>query len=231
MARSTLVGDVAIFDNQLFPWVKDFEDATFAIQRELAAVLVHRDRIPSIGEVQPDQDNISDPSWKAFFFFGYKQRAERNCRLCPETTRALERIPGLNSAFFSVLAPGRHIPPHRGLSKGQLRGHLALVVPRRGGRCWMEVDGQPIDWVEGKFFAFDDSRKHQVWNDTPEERVALIIDFERPMRWPGRLAYRVMWLMVRFSPYFRDGQRNQKAWDERFADPGAPPTDAGLAAS
>ncbi len=221
MAASSTVGDVAILDNRHFPWVEGFQDATPAIRKELDAVLANKESIPSIGQIQPDQDNISDQDWKAFFFFGYKQPSESNCARCPETTRALRRIQGLNSAFFSILAPGKHIPRHRGLSKGQLRGHLALKVPEERESCRMDIDGNPMLWTEGRFFAFDDSLKHEVWNDTSEERVALIIDFERPMRWPGRLAYRLMWTMLRFSPYVRDGLRNQAEWEKRFADPGA----------
>ena len=32
-------------------------------------------------------------------------------------------------AFFSILAPGKHIPEHRGSLKGVIRYHLALKVP------------------------------------------------------------------------------------------------------
>ena len=32
------------------------------------------------------------------------------------------------TAFFSILAPGKHIPPHRGPYKGLLRYHLGLQV-------------------------------------------------------------------------------------------------------
>lgn len=36
----------------------------------------------------------------------------------PRTTALARKVPGLNSAFFSILAPTAHIPPHRGVTKG-----------------------------------------------------------------------------------------------------------------
>lgn len=44
--------------------------------------------------------------------------------------RLRERLAGLTSAWFSILAPGHHIPSHAGVSKGVVRCHVGLVVPR-----------------------------------------------------------------------------------------------------
>src|SRR3546814_9573884 len=52
-----------------------------------------------------------------------------NRRHCPQTTRLLKQIPGASTAFFSILAPGKKMPPHRGAYNGILRCHLGLIVP------------------------------------------------------------------------------------------------------
>jgi len=43
----------------------------------------------------------------------------------------------------------------------------------------------------------------------------LLLDFERPMRWPGRLAWRAVRVLLRVSPFVRDARRNQQDWERR----------------
>jgi beta-hydroxylase len=57
-----------------------------------------------------------------------------------------------------------------------------------------------------------------VWNDTSEERAVLLFDFERPMRRPGQILSRLMLKVLRRTAYFRDAQRNQRAWEERYRE-------------
>jgi hypothetical protein len=74
-------------------------------------VLSFRDRIPAFHTISKDQRSItSDDRWRTYFFFGMGYKAEKNCARCPETTRMLEEIPGMRTAFFSILEPGKHIP-------------------------------------------------------------------------------------------------------------------------
>ena len=53
-----------------------------------------------------------------------------NCQRCPLTTQLVESIPGMKTAFFSIMLPGKYIPEHRGPYKGLLRYQLALKVPQ-----------------------------------------------------------------------------------------------------
>ena len=80
----------------------------------------------------------------------------------------------------------------------------------------MEVDGQRGEWREGELLFFDDTYKHEVWNDTDEERLVLLFDFERPMSWAGRLVSRLMMVALRQTAYFKDAYRNQQAWERRY---------------
>ena len=66
-----------------------------------------------------------------FLVLRLREKAEENCARCPETVRVLKSIPGMKSAMFSILAPRKHIPEHRGMYKGVLRYHLGLIVPGR----------------------------------------------------------------------------------------------------
>jgi aspartyl/asparaginyl beta-hydroxylase (cupin superfamily) len=214
---SSKVGTKAVFDGANFPWVAGLEADWKSVRRELDALLEHRELLPTLHSIQPDQTNLStDDRWRTFMLWGFGHRSDRNCDRCPETVRALERVPGLISAWFSILAPGKHVPRHRGITCGVIRCHLGLKVPaRERGRCEMQVEDVTFRWEEGRIVLFNDRCKHEVWNDTGEERVVLIFDIERPMSWAGRAANRTLLRLLRLSPFVRDARRNQKAWEER----------------
>jgi aspartyl/asparaginyl beta-hydroxylase (cupin superfamily) len=173
--------------------------------------------MPSFHELSPDQRRISKgDNWKTFVLYGFGRKAERNCRRCPQTKRVLEEIPGLQNAWFSILAPGYHIPPHHGVSKGLLRCHLALMVPQQRDRCVIRVDDQVLQWEEGKCMVFDDTYEHEVWNDTDEQRVVLFLDIERPFRWAGRLVSKAMIRAIQWTAYVKDARKNLIDWEDRF---------------
>jgi aspartyl/asparaginyl beta-hydroxylase (cupin superfamily) len=231
-ARQSLVGDPPVIDGSAIPWVAALEADWKSVRRELDGLLEQRELLPAIHEIQPDQYNLSKGDlWKTCFLFGYGARSERNCARCPETVRLLDAIPGVTLAWFSILAPGIHIPRHAGITKGVIRCHLGLIVPRGPGRCEIEVDGTFNRWEEGRLLLFDDSRRHEVWNDTAEERVALLFDVVRPMRGPGRVLMSAVVQILRWSPFVRTARRNQLAWEQKMdmaeaargARPPAPP--------
>ncbi len=136
--------------------------------------------------------------------------------LCPRTTALLSEAPGLQTAPFSMLAPGAHIPRHRGVYKGLINHHLGLVVPKEAERCRMQVAKECIVWREGDSVVFDDTNRHEVWNDTDEERIVLLLQFERPFRSPGReLSPLLLWGLKR-TPDLRVPRRNVFASDRRL---------------
>lgn len=217
LGRQSLVGDAPVLDVGPFPWVRELETATPIIQRDLTAVLGLRDHIPPFQAFSPDQKRIAyGEQWKVFMFYGFRYRAERNCARCPETARLLARIPGLHTAWFSILAPRSVIPPHRGITKGIVRAHLGLRVPRNRDDCWMRVGDQRVHWDEGRCVMFDDTYEHEVRNDTDEERVVLLIDVDRPMRWPGRVTNTAFLAAIRWTAYVTEARRNHQTWEERL---------------
>lgn len=217
LASQSICPDTAILGKAAFPFVSLLEEHHAEIRKELDQVLAARHSLPSFHHISPDQKRISrGDKWKAFVLCGFGERSERNCRQCPNTAALLEAIPGLQSAWFSIISPGYKIPRHRGVTKGVLRVHLALKVPRERERCYMIVDAETVSWEEGRCIVFDDTRHHEVCNDTDEERVVLLVDFDRPMRLGGRLLHRLMIGLLKLSPYFRDARRNQMKWEDTF---------------
>jgi aspartate beta-hydroxylase len=106
-------------------------------------------------------------------------RLEGNRALCPETSHAIDQVPNVIQAFFSILEPGKSIPEHEGPYRGYLRYHLGLIVPAENPPKLI-VNGQDHYWQEAEAALFDDSWPHSVVNHSSETRAVLIIDIRRP---------------------------------------------------
>lgn len=174
-----------VFEPTSFDWVSEVERSATQIRAEAQSLLARRDDIVAFSDVLPGQRAmVQGNQWKSFFLVGMCQPIEPHQALCPATTAALARIPGLLNALFSILEPGTHIPPHRGPYAGILRYHMGVIIPE--GDCAIRVSDQVLSWREGESLIFDDSFEHEAWNRTQHPRVVLFVDFERPL--PALLA-------------------------------------------
>jgi len=217
VGRKSLVGDHPFHDTDDFPWVEDVEAEWTTIRDELDDILQYRDVLPNFQDISEDLKSIQqDDQWKTFFLYGFGEKAEENCALVPETTRIIESIPGMSTAFFSILAPGKHIPAHRGPYKGVLRYHLGLKVPEPADQCRIRVDDQVRHWNEGESLIFDDTYNHEVWNDTDGERAILFLDVERPLPQPLSTLNRLIIRLIGKSPFVEQAKDNQEVWNERL---------------
>jgi beta-hydroxylase len=211
--RHSLHPEREIYDAADFPWTRELEASTPAIREELVRLLRGGEPIPNFQDVSPEQRAITDDDkWKTYVLYAYGARANRNCRECPQTAAAVERIPGMKTAFFSILSGHKHIPAHRGPYKGLLRCHLGLVVPGAPGECRIRVGDRHAGWQEGRALVFDDTFEHEVWNDTPAERVVLFVDFARPMRFPLPALNEAILRLIVGAPYGRRTVRRFASW-------------------
>ena len=215
--RASLIGDREVFDSALFPWVARLEAEWRTIRRELDGVLAERERLPNLQDISPTQMSITrDDGWKTFIFHAYGYVSDENCRRCPETARLLSTIPNLEVAFFSILSPGKHIPAHKGMYKGLIRTHLGLIVPEPNEKVRMQVGQSMIHWREGECVVFDDTYRHEVWNETDGWRVVLLIDVQRPF--PPVIAFlnRALLRLIRLTPFLTDSKKKHRAWEKGF---------------
>lgn len=167
------------------------------IRAESDALLRERRTVPPLHEVSPAQRGLTDDEhWRAFYLFAFGRRVEENCRRCPATARMLELVPGLSSAFFSIMEPGKHVPEHRGPYNGVLRFHFGVQVPLPDGRCRIRVGDETRTWRDGESLFFDDTFRHEVWNDSDQDRVVVFVDFLRPLPFPVSVLNRLVmrWL-------------------------------------
>jgi ornithine lipid ester-linked acyl 2-hydroxylase len=213
IARFSLASNEPVLDVRDFAWTEALRANWQAIRAEAIAAALERHPAPSLSVISPDHRAIAPPGkWRSYFLYGYGYLVRENLDRCPETTRLVEAIPGLNSAFFSILAPGTHIPAHRGVTKGLITCHLGLIVPRDGD-VRMRVGDRILRWAEGQTLVFDDTYDHEVWNDTSGTRVVLLIQFRRPLRQPGKWFVDRFLAWIRGSAFVQEARVNLSRWN------------------
>lgn len=213
IAGSSLVANDPVLDMRDFPWTQALRDHWEEIRDEAVGVALVGHASPSLATISPDHRAIAQVDmWRSFFLWGYGYPIDDILARCPRTRAAIARIPGLNTAFFSILAPGTHIPEHRGVTKGLITCHLGLVVPRDGD-VRMRVHDRVVRWAEGETLVFDDTFRHEVWNETDGTRVVLLLQFERPLRYPGRWFAELFLGFVRRSAFVQEARVNVARWN------------------
>jgi len=179
------------FARTLFPWYEELEARTESIRAELDAVLRDRTNVEPFLKIDAPEDvprylgggAQGAPAWDAFFFYRHGQRYDDNCRRCPRTAAILDTLPLARipryapEVCFSVLTPGTHILPHRGVTNTRLVTHLPLIVP---ANCALNVGGELHAWQEGRCVTFDDTFEHEAWNRGDSLRVVMLLDVWNP---------------------------------------------------
>ena len=173
-----------------FPWLEALEAASEDIRRELLGVLAD-----DTGGLEPyiaypdglplDQwtELNRSPRWSAYFLWREGTPEAEHLARCPRTAAVLEQVPRPEvqghapGAFFSVLRPQTHIPPHTGVTNTRLTVHLPLVVPPG---CRFRVGSETREVRAGVAWVFDDTIQHEAWNDSEEARAILIFDIWNP---------------------------------------------------
>lgn len=215
--RSSRVPTTPFLDPDEFPWIARLEAHWREIRDELDVVLERRDDLPNFQDISTDQATITDDDrWKTYFLYGYGFKSEANCARCPRTAALLQDVPGMTTAMFSILSPGKHIDAHRGPYRGVLRYHLGLRIPEPADAAGISVGGEVRHWAEGRSLLFDDGYEHFAWNDTDGLRVVLFVDVIRPLRRPAADLNRALIKAIAVSPFVRDGKRRHEAWEKRF---------------
>lgn len=178
------------FPRRHFPWIEALEAETDAIRAELQSLLDTGDAgfAPYVSMPPGVPANKWTPldnslDWSAYYFWKYGEPVERALKRCPRTAAALAAVPRADipgrapTAFFSLLRPRSHIPPHTGVTNLRAIVHLPLIVPPG---CSYRVGGEWREWKVGEAWVFDDTIEHEARNDSDELRAVLILDVWNP---------------------------------------------------
>lgn len=170
------------------------------IKKEAEALLASGLKLPKYHEIDQAQIQISNADereWRLFPLYINGMIPEAAQQHCPETLKLIQQIPDVFQAFFSILAPGKSVPAHRGPYIGFYRTHLGLIVPEKNTPEF-RVRTDRYVWKEGDLMTFEDYLEHEVTNHCDEERLVLIVDTLRPFPgWADKLNRLTMWMLIK----------------------------------
>jgi aspartate beta-hydroxylase len=177
----------AVLDiDRYFPAAREFVAQWQNIRAEAFEVRRNLDRVPRFHDIMKEQADISandGRDWRMFIMRAYGIDVSENLSRCPTVESLIKDRPDIMSCVFSFLAPGKHIPKHRGPFRGILRFHLMLTMPRTPDgdvAAVLEINGKPYRLSDGDCLLWDDTFPHEVWNRSGEVRIALLLDVWRP---------------------------------------------------
>jgi aspartate beta-hydroxylase len=172
------------FPRDVLPFADWCEAHTDAIVGELHGVLDSPDVQPFHYDLSQAQQKQLARGWDAYFFYEEGERVEDHHAACPRTSAVLAGLPLDHvpqhgpEVCFSIMRPGAHIAPHRGVTNARAVLHLGLEVPED---CLLHlVDVQQLAWQRGQCWAFDDTFTHEAWNRSSSTRSILLADIWNP---------------------------------------------------
>jgi aspartate beta-hydroxylase len=189
-----------VFPREALPFAEWFEAQTDAILGDLERVLetvpapapsatgkkVDARGIQAFHYDVPEakRGTLVKGTWDAYFFYVEGVKLETQHAACPEVSRVLAELPLDHvrehgpEVCFSIMRPGAHILPHRGVSNSRSVLHLGLDIP---DGCALNLVGvQELTWKRGRCWAFDDTYLHEAWNRSDRRRVVLLGDIWNP---------------------------------------------------
>lgn len=182
--RTTHPSHTHHFDSHQFKTDHILKQNYKLIQQE--AVNVYKDKNKSLmnmSDLSQSSFNRIDSEknlWKVYVLKWYDKINDAARITCPNTCNLIDQCPDIHAAMFSILEPGKYIPPHKGPSTACLRYHLGLSIPKDKQNCYIMVNDEKFVWQEGESLIFDDTYVHSVHNNTKEPRIILFIDIQRP---------------------------------------------------
>jgi aspartyl/asparaginyl beta-hydroxylase (cupin superfamily) len=210
-----------------YPELRVLEQRYPVIRDECLALLDQRERITDITRLAGGYtaDGIHAIRWKAFMLKSGELIPE-NAKLCPKTAELVGNLPGVYTAFFSILEPKQYITPHCGYFKGFVRYHLGVVIPNDNNdrSSWLRINADPEDnasgdrsrverapkhyWKNGRGFIFDDTNLHDASNDSDQVRVVLWVDVLRKLPRPLSLYAKACIALISREPSIRKVRKN-----------------------
>lgn len=176
-----------VFDRSQLSFADEYEARMPAIREEMYSVLAGSQGIePFHYDLTREQRETMTrgAAWDAYFFDRDGVRLQQHHAACPQTSATLARLPLDHirdhgpEVCFSILRPGAHILPHRGVTNTRSVLHLGLTIP---DDCALNLlDVGEVHWQAGRCFAFDDTYVHEAWNRSDSTRVILLADIWNP---------------------------------------------------
>ena len=173
-----------VFERNLLPFAEQYEAAFSDIKAEMLAVLGSEGKFSPFQQEQHGDSLTTGGNWDAYFFYRHGITYQEHHQQCAKTSAALAKLPLVHidahapEVCFSLMTPGAHILPHRGVTNSRAVLHFALQTP---AECRLNLcDIGELQWQQGKVFAFDDTYLHEAWNRSQQQRIVLLADIWNP---------------------------------------------------
>lgn len=168
-----------------FPEARRFVDAWPQLHKEALRVAEDLGQVPRFHELMPEQAEISandGRDWRILILKAYGTILPHNHARCPVLAEIVASVPDVLSAALSFLAPGKHVPEHRGPFRGVIRFYMGLSVPIAadgGSAAVLTIDHHEHRIGDGECILWDDTFPHEVLNRGDRVRIALLLDIRR----------------------------------------------------
>lgn len=190
-------------------WRRRFESAYPTIRAEWDAFRAADRRLPLMEQlIEEHQGNEGD--WHAGLLVHNGHRSPTLAEWFPGTLDALDAIPGMRFALWSVLDAGTELPEHTGPNAGVLRLHLGIDCP---GDTALQVNDTVVPYRDGVTVLFDDTEPHAAWNRGTRERVTLFCEVLRPTPGLTSVLNRLVQAMLAMDPRYRNAPRRARELD------------------
>ena len=159
--------------------------------------------LPPIEELIAEHQG-NEGVWRAGLLISSGKPATRLAAHFPETLRALQQVPGIRSALFSVLEPGAELPEHSGPNAGVARYHLGIDC---GDGAALVVGDRTVAYRDGRGVLFDDTASHAAWNRGAAARTTLLCEIVRPVPGVFGVVNRAVQRLLGLDPRYRHAPR------------------------
>ena len=197
---------IHLFDSRYILPVKDY--------KQLNPLENHRETIareffnvkPLVTPTQPSvfDDSIEYDKNYGYYFLKYANNMiVENEKYFPKLYKILKETPSIKTAFFSIIQGPKHIPTHRGPSKGYLRYHLTIHNDNQS-KNYLQVKERKCYWKSNSSFLFDDTFYHKLDKKDNGLRVSLICDVERNLNTPLKFLNQLTQRSLQNSNYVKE---------------------------
>lgn len=168
--------------NEIFPESKILEMHFPAIRKEITDLIDKRE-LTRYKDIDPIRAAEVSENWKLYYVWFMWEENELARVDCPTLLNIIRKMPNVINATVAVLEPRVTLAAHEGPYAGILRYHIGIKIPEKNPP-YIRVMNKYHTWQVGKSIVLDDCYEHEVYNESDDIRVILMIDFMRPMRVP-----------------------------------------------
>jgi aspartyl/asparaginyl beta-hydroxylase (cupin superfamily) len=192
----------------------DFKKSFLFLKKEILEYLNYN-LLQSASNISQEQLRIENKhKWKVLVLKLFNIVNVKNCNNLPKLYSIIKKHKNIKSVIVSKLEPNSHIKPHRGVFNGLVRYHFGIKIPKDKEKTFLKLNGEKKYWKEGDSFIFDDTEYHEAVNDSEEDRIIIMVDYERPLPWFLKPLNKFIIYIIKKSPLIQNSIENMENFNK-----------------